>query len=483
MVPAARKTTETVVPAASATPSASAAPLSSDVLGGYLPTVVSAPLSVSEVVLAASALSSDSAALSAPDVVPAAISTLTDVKMSSVKGTMVGPGKAHFPVMSEDEVAAISVPVTASSEQLHATLAEHGVCLVTGVLKKEECESLEQLWKKDLLDLIERKAGRGSGAMEVDACQILHKKGLHHWPSKWNDSVGRKGTASQRAMPHGSFAWTARLHPEIRNVFSAVYSVPSTELAVGLDCVFWSGADAPAAESNDEWLHCDQNHRTGLTHLCYQGVLYVWGSGEECASTTVVWPGSHKKVYDRLMDDRFAFTHGRKSFGQSIRLSNLQDESLRAELTEMAVAGSRRVPCPAGSLLLWDSRTIHQGWAGGPRLAMPVCWEPKARRDGDALNRKVFMCAAGVPSSHSSCEGRVHGMAPKRCPESSRGGPWGPAMKAQLVPHGIAEKQVKMWEGLQELLWGGSGDPRKNVHSVDATQLVHLLKPEVLHSL
>ena len=31
-------------------------------------------------------------------------------------------------------------------------------------------------------------------------------------------------------------------------------------------------------------------------------------------------------------------------------------------------------------LLLWDSRTVHQGWRGGPRLAMPICWEPRHRR-------------------------------------------------------------------------------------------------------
>merc|ERR1712217_246749 len=95
--------------------------------------------------------------------------------------------------------------------------------------------------------------------------------------------------------------------------------------------------------------------------------------------------------------------------GQSVRLDNITDGNYRRELTAAAAASSRRVPCPPGSLLLWDSRTIHQGWAGGPRLAQPVCWEPRDRRESDhnALGRKVFMCAAGLPSSHSSAEARV----------------------------------------------------------------------------
>jgi len=185
------------------------------------------------------------------------------------------------------------------------------------------------------------------------------------------------------------------------------------------------------------------------------------------------------------MQDMFAIKKGRKIGGQSLRLSNLHDAHVRRELTAAAVTGSRRVPCPAGSLLLWDSRTIHQGWAGGPRLAMPVCWEPRVRRerDRDALRRKIFMCAAGVPSSHSSCEGRVHGMAPRWCPEQSRGGLSAPIMRSQLVPYSVASHKVKAWEAAQEVLWAGSGDPRQNADIADIDALSCLLKAEILNSL
>jgi hypothetical protein len=66
------------------------------------------------------------------------------------------------------------------------------------------------------------------------------------------------------------------------------------------------------------------------------------------------------------------------------------------------------VPVPAGALLLWNSRTIHQGWAPGPRLAQPVCWEPKARRSRDALIRKAVCCIHGYPTTHWAALGFYH---------------------------------------------------------------------------
>jgi len=405
-------------------------------------------------------------------------------RQSVQSGRLLEPGMAYFPVMSPEEVASISVSASAPPENMKAVLERHGVCLVTGILTAQECQSFENLWQADLCNVIDFKA---TPASEQAILKRMRKDGLAHWPHDWSDSIGKKdkGSSSQRGMPHGSFAWNARLHQGVRTAFANIFNVAPAELAVGLDCTFWSAADSPTAEFNSEWLHCDQNHRTGLTWPCFQGVLYVWPSEGEGASTTALWPGSHREVYQRLMDDNLAKRLGRHRGGQSIRLCNLADASIREELTHAAVAGSRRVPCPAGSLLLWDSRLIHQGWAGGPRLAQPVCWEPRIRREQDygALQRKIFMCAAGVPSSHSSCEARVHGMAPRQPPRGRWPRGTGPVLKPQLMPWCIEGRKAKGWESAQDMLWGGTGDPRNNADLVDVKGLMPLLKPEVLEAL
>lgn len=250
--------------------------------------------------------------------------------------------------------------------------------------------------------------------------------------------------------------------------------------------VFWSAADTQAASENKQWLHVDQNHRSGLTHLCAQGVLYIWPSIVEGASTTAIWPGSHLECYERLMRDRHAAQKGRRELGsQSIRINSLDDYSERELLAGLAIAGTRRIPCPAGSLLLWDSRTVHQGWNGGPRLAQPICWEPRSRRDEMARLRKLYCCAAGVATSHSSSEGRVHGMAwagaPKRQPGNDRKPPL-----SVVVPSCVRPEMVAEWRALQSQLWAGRADPKENsTHMTPALgrAIEAVLKPEVLASL
>lgn len=265
-----------------------------------------------------------------------------------------------------------------------------------------------------------------------------------------------------------------------------LFDVAPSELATGTDVVFWSAMDSEAATNNQQWLHVDQNHRSGLTHLCAQGVLYIWPSTGEHASTTALWPGSHLEPFQRLMRDGHAIQKGRKALGsQSVRINCLKDYTERASLAEQAIAGTKRVPCPAGSLLLWDSRTIHQGWAGGPRLAQPVCWEPKSRRDEKARLRKLYCCAAGVATSHSSSEGRVHGMARVGAPRCERGSATKPALQV-VMPSCVRPNKRSEWEALQGELWAGNADPKENsirVTLAQARAIEAVLKADALASL
>ncbi len=110
-----------------------------------------------------------------------------------------------------------------------------------------------------------------------------------------------------------------------------------------------------------------------------QSVVYVWPSTTEGASTTLVRPQSHTDVFARVMSDEITGIHG--AWGAHyVELRALRDKTLAAELLAGFLAHGRRIPVPAGSVLFWNSRTMHQGHSGGARLAAPVCWEPKARR-------------------------------------------------------------------------------------------------------
>merc|ERR1712217_900298 len=74
-------------------------------------------------------------------------------------------------------------------------------------------------------------------------------------------------------------------------------------------------------------------------------------------------------------------------------------------------SAARRVPVPAGALLLWNSRTIHTGWKAGPRLAQPVCFEPIERRSAKERISKLRLCSLGLPSVHWAGTAMQHDMA------------------------------------------------------------------------
>merc|ERR1712039_1102666 len=94
---------------------------------------------------------------------------------------------------------------------------------------------------------------------------------------------------------------------------------------------------------------------------------------------------------------------------------------------------------------------------------------------GEALGRKIFMCAAGVPSSHPSAEARVHGMAPRSRPCDVMEGDAMPAIRAQVRPFCVAEDKRREWEAAQKSLWAKGA-----VDQVDPRALIKLLKPEIV---
>lgn len=372
------------------------------------------------------------------------------------------------------------VPALASAAQLRQVMEEHGVCLVTGVLSQAECNLMEELWTEDLKQLLPEKAERGTPKKLAAQLAKVRSENCSQWPAAWDEGLGFKGMASQRGTPHGAFAWAARLHPSVRRIFEDLHQ--EQDLCVGHDNVFWASSESTAAASNKEWLHVDQNHNTGMTWQCFQSVLYVWPSTGEAASTTVVCPGSHREVYDTMMQDPTAL-QGRAG----VKLSEMREVGTLATLKTDALASARRMPCPAGSLLLWDSRTLHQGWAGGPRLAVPVCWEPRKRRDVAALMRKTWMCIAGVPSSHSAVEGRVHAMLKRRpTPKlETRDAPAMPAMPASIVPFGIAPGREDAWASAQDAIWCAAEheNVRRSADQLSKRLAAELLRPEVAAAL
>jgi len=355
------------------------------------------------------------------------------------------------PVMTPEELASAVVQLSQAANRLPEIMSKHGFALVLGVADKAVLKRLEGSFQADLQNLISEappktrveerccagitKTGQrctistsSRGRVKRKARTLLQGESycalhmsqapnrateipatlfdapassqvaLHDWTKDTLNELGDNGRLWGRGIAHGRFAWECRMIPQVRECFSYLYG--TDDLVVGLDMPFFAPSSAKAARTNKAWPHVDQNENAGLRRRCYQGILYVWSAEGSGASTTVLLPKSHRDFYKQIMKDSRC-----PSTGHFVMLERLASS---AELKATFKEGARRIPVPAGALLLWDSRTTHQGWDGGPRLAQPICWEPRDWRSPEALQRKRRCCVLGIATSHYASLGQLH---------------------------------------------------------------------------
>lgn len=360
---------------------------------------------------AAAAASTSSTAAAAA----AAASNSAAAPAAAFKYTLPPPSNsgdmAYLPMLEPAVVKAVSVPFAAIAGSkgndetgefpvhapLRQALAKYGFAIVTDVLNAADIKRMEQLFANDLLSIVvpNPNSGKPAAAGDSELLRSIKSDPLRNWPTDLLP-LGTK-FASDWGLPQATAAFAARTHPNMKKAFAAIHG--THDLVSGLDNVFFNNKVAPddepdGARLNAIWGHADQNMQNksigGGDHDCYQGVLYIWPAGDK-SQTTVVWPESHTKVYPALMASQDWSRRG--------HFCRLQKRDVPA-----FVAGARRVPVPAGALLLWSSKTIHQGTNPlGPRLAFPVCMQPRmiCHPSAQAVrSQKMDFIVRGTPSTH-----------------------------------------------------------------------------------
>lgn len=329
------------------------------------------------------------------------------------------PTECRCLVMSEPEAAAITIRYDEIETRLKDTMERKGVAIVSGVLGRKDLEESECALRQDMKELVDTDALVVADPSVQAAWQRVCQEGLHSWPADSLADVGARGRFQDRGMPHGRFAWKVRTHPHVKRVYEVLHG--TSDLVSSCDNAFVANTTQPETNSNKWWPHVDQNdHDTRLpcsSWDIYQGLAYIWSSEGNHASTTVVWPESNLAYPDYMADPNVAqrIAQGRPHF---TGIWAMEPGRARNAMIRGWESGARRIPVPAGGLLLWSSRTTHQGWAGGPRLAQPVCWEPRGRRDALMRERKLRLAALGLPSTHWASLGMPHELSALSQPEA-----------------------------------------------------------------
>jgi len=317
------------------------------------------------------------------------------------------------PMMTAEELGSITVALEEVEARLPATLQEHGCAVVTGVASAEELRRLEGLFQEDLQALLDPQALEKAPEEVREAFRRFAEEGPRAFPA----ATAAKFTASagfvlRNCLMQGRFAWRARGLPEVHRCFAALFPGEPGPLVTSMDVTFFTPEGDTPKRINKFSAHVDQNlHdvREGLSDCpVFQGALYVWAA-DELSSTTSLWPGSHKEPYASIMEDGMFKQSGKRGM-HYCEISCMRDRERATALAEGWATNARRVPVPAGGLLLWSSRLAHAGWKGGPRLAQAVCLEPRARRSESQRLAKLRLAALGLPSTHWAQVAMQHDM-------------------------------------------------------------------------
>jgi hypothetical protein len=273
----------------------------------------------------------------------------------------------------------------------------------------KDLDDLLAAWDQDLFSVVdEDKINSASEPVQL-AFDRFKREGAKAFPlaSTKKGFVFGSGFCTDRCLAHGSFAWMVRRSDKVHNVFKSLYG--DVPLVTSLDVPFFTPEDTGSGPKPPySSAHVDQNSHDSRGNLAtmeeYQGVLYAWACRPEDESTaTVVWPRSYQKddetcPYSVFMQDPSAVQNGKLGmhYTQSSEMTGAKRQLLKKGFEQHA----RRVPVPAGGLLLWSSKSIHTGAQRGPRLAQAVCLEPKDRREEKERLAKMRLAALGLPTMH-----------------------------------------------------------------------------------
>lgn len=245
-----------------------------------------------------------------------------------------------------------------SKESLANTIDSYGVAIIPDVLTDKECSLMvDGIWSffeyisKTWTISIDRN--KETSWREFYKLYPLHSMLIQSW------NVG-----------HAQVSWDLRQNEKIVDIFSSFWECKPEELLVSFDGLSFSLPPEVTKKGwnrDNTWYHTDQSY-SDSSFKCLQS----WVTGldvNEGDATLSFFEGSNK-------------FHG--EFSSYFKVTKKDDwYKLNKEEEEFYLlkgCEKKYIKCPKGSLVLWDSRTIHCGV------------EPFKTRENPNLRAIVYLC-------------------------------------------------------------------------------------------
>jgi len=285
-----------------------------------------------------------------------------------------------------------------TKETLRQTIDLYGVAIIPNVVSEEECnnmvnqiwdffEHISQTWE---LPINRNNTESWSGFYDLFP---LHSMLIQHW------NIG-----------HAQASWTVRQNIKIVEIFAYFWGCSVNDLLVSFDGLSFNLPPETTKKGwnrGNTWYHTDQSY-TSNDFKCIQSFITGIDINEYDATLSVL-EGSNK--YHHNFKDEFNITDKDDWY----KLTKEQEEFYYNKGCTI-----KNIKCPKGSLVFWDSRTIHCGIEANKKRTMPniraviyLCYMPRSLCNQANLKKKQKAFNENRTTNHYPCKIKLFSKHPR----------------------------------------------------------------------
>jgi len=285
-----------------------------------------------------------------------------------------------------------------TKETLKETVGKYGVAIIPNVLDENECDTMvSQMW--DFFEYITQKwdtplrRDDTSTWKEFYKLYPLHSMLIQYW------GVG-----------HSQASWNVRQNSRIADIFAHFWECRADDLLVSFDGLSFNLPPEVTKRGwyrGNTWYHTDQSYTTN-EFRCLQS--FITGCDINDYDATLSFMEASNNYHEE-----FRKAYGVTDKSDWYKLTKEQEAFYSAKGCDI-----KNIKCPKGSLVFWDSRTIHCGIEADKKRSMPntraviyLCYMPRVLCDPTNLRKKQKAFGELRTTNHYPCKIKLFPKLPR----------------------------------------------------------------------
>jgi hypothetical protein len=286
----------------------------------------------------------------------------------------------------------------ATPDNVMETIEKYGVAIVPNLLNEHECDKMSTgMWEtlEDITQMWTQPISRDNPESWKNIRDLfpLHSMLIQHW------TIG-----------HAQFIWDLRQNPKCVDIFSKIWDTPLEDLLSSFDAASFHMPSETTGIGwhRSTWYHSDQSF-VNRGFKCVQSWVTAFDVNRGDA-TLAFYEGSNN------YHDEFGDAFGITDKGNWYRMDT--DDKIKFYTDRGCLP--KRIMCPKGSMVLWDSRTIHCGTEPIKGREKPnfrcvayLCYMPRSMATKKKLEKKIKAFEEMRMTTHWPCEVKLFAKTPR----------------------------------------------------------------------